>query len=213
MVQVQLQIQDLGKLQEMMNALGPSNRRRLHTVGAKALEVEARRHVSRYVPSRHSTANALGGKQTDHYLKGLRGIAGHATQAGGEVVIPIAGISRAFHDIDLTTPTRYGRNFYAIPKHAQSYGHTVAETRSRGWKTFSPGQKNDPDAPKILLGYKSKGKKPVKLKGKKPVKLFILTEHVHQRQDPSLLPSSSQCASIVSEAMTTEINRRLANAR
>ena len=199
MVQVQLQIQDLGKLQAMMNALGPSNRRRLHTVGAKALEVEVRRHVTRYVPARHRTANELGGRQTGHYLKGLRGIAGHATSSGGEVVIPIAGISRAFHDIDLSTPTRYGKNYYAIPKHSASYGHTVAEMRSRGWKIFRPGQK------RILLGYKSKGEK--------PVILFALAKHVHQRQDPSLLPSSSQCASIVSDAMTAEINRRLANAR
>ena len=202
---ISLQISDLGKLQAMMNALGPSNRRRLNTVGAKALEVEVRRHVARYVPARHRTANELGGRQTGHYLKGLRGIAGHATNNGGEVVIPIAGISRAFHDIDLSTPTRYGRNYYAIPKHAQSYGHTVAEMRSRGWKIFRPGKKNDPDAPKILLGYKSKGEK--------PVKLFILTEHVHQRQDPSLLPSTSQCASIVSDAMTAEINRRLSAAK
>ena len=202
---VQLQIHDFGKLQALMSALGPSNRQRLNAVGAKRLEVEVRRHVSRYMPSRHRTASTLGGKQTGHYLKGLRGIAGHATANGGEVVVPIAGISRAFHDIDLSTPTRYGKNYYAIPKHAKSYGHTVAEMRSRGWKLFRPGKKNDPNAPKILLGYKSKGEK--------PVVLYALAKHVHQRQDPSLLPSTSQCASIVSEAMTTEINRRLANAR
>lgn len=199
MVQVQLQIQDLGKLQAMMNALGPSNRRRLHTVGAKALEVEVRRHVSRYVPARHRTANELGGKQTGHYLKGLRGIAGHATAQGGEVVIPIAGISRAFHDIDLSTPTRYGKNFYAIPKHAKSYGHTVAEMRSRGWKIFRPGQK------KILLGYKSKGEK--------PVILFVLAKHVHQRKDPTLLPTPDSCSRVVSDAMTRSINERIRNAR
>ena len=201
---VQLQIQDFGKLQALMNALGPSNRKRLNAVGAKRLEVEVRRHVARVSAGRHRTAADLGGKQTGHYRKGLRGIAGHATAQGGEVVIPIAGISRAFHDIDLATPTRFGKSYYAIPKHAQSYGHTVAEMRSRGWKIFRPGKKNDPNAPKILLGYKSKGEK--------PVTLFILAKHVHQKQDPSLLPSSSQCASIVSAAMTAEINRRIANA-
>lgn len=199
MVQVQLQMNDLGKLQAMMNALGTSNRRRLHTVGAKALEVEVRRHVTRYVPARHRTANELGGKQTGHYLKGLRGIAGHATAQGGEVVIPIAGISRAFHDIDLSTPTRYGKNFYAIPKHAKSYGHTVAELKRRGWKIFRPG------TAKILLGYKRKGEK--------PVILFALAKHVHQRQDPSLLPTPDVCSRIVSDAMTQPINERLRNAR
>lgn len=199
MVRVQLQMDDLSKLQAMMKALGPSNRRRLNMVGAKRLEVEVRRHVMLYVPARHRTANELGGKQTGHYLKGVRGISGHATQAGGEVVIPIAGISRAFHDIDLSTPTRYGKNFYAIPKHAKSYGYTVAEMRSRGWKIFRPGQK------KILLGYKSKGDK--------PEMLFALAKHIHQRQDPSLLPTQDVCARVVSDAMTTEINRRLSAAR
>ena len=196
---ISLQMNDLGKLQAMMNALGPSNRRRLHTVGAKALKVEVRRHVSRYVPARHRTANELGGKQTGHYLKGLRGIAGHAISSGGEVVIPIAGISRAFHDIDLSTPTRYGKSFYAIPKHAKSYGHTVGEMKSRGWKIFRPGQK------RILLGYKSKGEK--------PVILFVLAKHVHQRQDPTLLPSTDSCARVVSDAMTRSINERIRNAR
>ena len=196
---ISLQISDLGKLQAMMNALGPSNRRRLNTVGAKALEVEVRRHVTRYVPARHRTANELGGKATGHYRKGLAGVAGHATAQGGEVVIPIAGISRAFHDIDLSTPTRYGKSFYAIPKHAKSYGHTVGEMKSRGWKIFRPGQK------KILLGYKSKGEK--------PVILFALAKHVHQRQDPTLLPTPESCARVVSDAMTRSINERLANAR
>ena len=196
---ITLEMHDFGKLTALMNALGPSNRRRLNAVGAKRLEVEVRRHVARYVPARHTTANELGGSPTGHYLKGMRGIAGHATDQGGEVVIPIAGISRAFHDIDLTTPTRFGKNFYAIPKHAKSHGHTVDEMRSRGWKIFRPGEK------KCLLGYKSKGEK--------PVLLFALAKHIHQRKDPSLLPSSEQCASIVSAAMTDEINRRLANVR
>lgn len=199
MVNVQLQMDDLGKLQEMMKALGSSNRRRLNTIAAKRLEVEVRRHISRYVPAKHSSAQAVGGRATGHYLKGLRGIAGHATASGGEVVIPIAGISRALHDIDLSTPTRYGKNFYAIPKHAQSYGHTVAEMKSRGWKIFRPGEK------KILLGYKNKGDK--------PVILFALATHVHQRQDHSLLPTPDACSRVVSDAMTRSINERLRNAR
>ena len=196
---ISLQISDLGKLQAMMNVLGPSNRLRLNKVGASELERHVRDHIRRYVPARHRTANELGGKATGHYRKGLAGVAGHATAQGGEVVIPIAGISRAFHDIDLSTPTRYGKSFYAIPKHAKSYGHTVGEMKSRGWKIFRPGQK------RILLGYKSKGEK--------PVILFALAKHVHQRQDPSLLPAPDSCARVVSDAMTRSINERLRNAR
>ena len=196
---VSIQMKDFGKLTALMNALGPSNRQRLNAVGAKALEVKVRGHVARISASRHGSAGRLGATPTGHYRKGMRGIAGHATAQGGEVVVPIAGISRAYHDITLTTPTKEGKKYLTIPKHAAAYGHTVPELKSRGWKIFRPGKKL------CLLGYKNKGDK--------PVMLFALAEAVRQRQDPSLLPSREQCASIVSQAMTADINRRLADAR
>lgn len=196
---ISLQIQDFGKLTALMNALGPSNRHRLNAVGAKALEVKVRSHVARISAGRHRASAALGASPTGHYRKGMRGIAGHATANGGEVVIPIAGISRAFHDITLTTPTREGKKYLTIPKHAAAYGHTVPELKRRGWKIFRPGKSL------CLLGYRNKGEK--------PVMLFALAEAVHQRQDPSLLPSQAECAQVVSSAMTADINRRLANAR
>ena len=196
---VSIQMKDFGKLAALMNALGPSNRQRLNAVGAKALEVKVRGHVARISASRHGSAGRLGATPTGHYRKGMRGIAGHATAQGGEVVVPIAGISRAYHDITLTTPTKEGKKYLTIPKHAAAYGHTVPELKSRGWKIFRPGKK------RCLLGYRNKGDK--------PVMLFALAEAVRQRQDPSLLPSREQCASIVSQAMTADINRRLANAR
>lgn len=196
---VSLQIQDFGKLTALMNALGPSNRQRLNAVGAKALEVKVRSHVARISAGRHRASAALGASPTGHYRKGMRGIAGHATANGGEVVVPIAGISRAYHDITLTTPTSEGKKYLTIPKHAAAYGHTVPELKRRGWKIFRPGKKL------CLLGYRNKGEK--------PVMLYALAEAVHQRQDPSLLPSQAECAQVVSSAMTADINRRLANAR
>ena len=196
---VTVEMKDFGKLAALMNALGPSNRRRLNSVGAKALEVKVRAHVARISASRHGSAGSLGATPTGHYRKGMRGIVGHATAQGGEVVIPIAGISRAVHDITLTTPTSEGKKFLTIPKHRDSYGHTVPELKSRGWKIFRPGKKL------CLLGYKNKGDK--------PVMLFALAEAVRQKQDPSLLPSQAECAQVVSSAMTSEINRRLADAR
>ena len=211
---VQLQIQDFGKLAALMNALGPSNRQRLNAVGAKALEVKVRAHVARVSASRHGSAGRLGATPTGHYRKGMRGIAGHATSSGGEVVIPIAGISRAYHAITLNTPTSGGKKYLTIPKHAAAYGHTVPELRSRGWTFFRPpadGAKLISKKPRRFDKYKNclMGSK----NGEKPVIMFALAETVHQRQDPLLLPSREQCASIVSQAMTSDINRRLANAR
>ena len=196
---VALEMKDFGKLAALMNALGPSNRQRLNAVGAKALEVKVRAHVARVSAGRHGSAGRLGATPTGHYRKGMRGIAGHATSSGGEVVIPIAGISRAYHAITLNTPTSGGKKYLTIPKHAAAYGHTVPELKRRGWKIFRPGEKL------CLLGYRNKGDK--------PVMLFTLAKAVHQKQDPSLLPSKAECAGIVSKAMTADINRRLANAR
>lgn len=211
---ISLQIQDFGKLTALMNALGPSNRQRLNAVGAKALEVKVRSHVARISAGRHSSAGRLGASPTGHYRKGMRGIAGHATANGGEVVIPIAGISRAYHDITLTTPTSEGKQFLTIPKHAAAYGHTVPELKSRGWTFFRPpadGAKLISKKPRRFDKYKNclMGSK----NGEKPVIMFALAEAVHQRQDPSLLPSQAECAQVVSSAMTADINRRLSNAR
>ena len=199
---VSIQMKDFGKLAALMNALGPSNRQRLNAVGAKALEVKVRGHVARISASRHGSAGRLGATPTGHYRKGMRGIAGHATAQGGEVVVPIAGISRAYHDVDIE-PVRANR--LTIPINAISYGHTVKELEKRGWKFFTPPKGHDKED--ILFGYKGKGKSRVV----KP--LFLLKTFVHQRQDQSLLPSREQCATVVGMAMTAEVNRRIANAR
>lgn len=199
---VSIQMKDFGKLQALMNALGPSNRQRLNAVGAKALEVAVRSHVAQISASRHSSAGRLGASPTGHYRKGMRGIAGHATAQGGEVVVPIAGISRAYHDVDIE-PVRANR--LTIPINAISYGHTAKELSRRGWKFFTPPKGHDKED--ILFGYKGKGK------GRIVKPLFLLKTIVHQRQDPSLLPSQYKCAAIVARAMTAEVNRRIANAR
>lgn len=199
---VTVEMKDFGKLTALMNALGPSNRQRLNAVGAKALEVKVRAHVARISASRHGSAGRLGASPTGHYRKGMRGIAGHATAAGGEVVIPIAGISRAYHDIDITTPTANGKKALTIPKRGVAYGHTAQELERRGWTLFTSKRH-----PGILFGKKGKGKHAV-IRA-----LYSLVKKVHQKQDPSLLPTQSECAQVVSSAMTESINRRIANAR
>lgn len=192
---VAIEIKGFEKLQALMSALGPSNRQRLNAVGAKALEVEVRRHVSRLSAGRHASSASLGAKPSGHYRKGMRGIAGHANANGGEVVIPIAGISRAYHDI-IITPN--GKKYLTTPKHAAAYAHTVPELKRRGWKIFRPGSKL------CLLGYRRKGDE--------PVMLYALAERAKQKKDPTLLPSQSYCSRIVGTAITNEVNRRLKNA-
>ena len=197
-MEVKLRVDGKGKLEAFIRTLQPGSRAHLHTVGANALSDHVRRHLRSVSPSRHSWADRLGGRRTMHIENAIGSVVPHADAAHGEVVIPIAGIGRAFHDIRLTTPTRNGKNYLTVPCASESYGHTVDWMRRRGWKIFRPGKA------KILLGYKRKGEK--------PKKLFTLSEGHTLKQDPSLLPTESEASKIVVKSIATECRRIIRNA-
>ena len=197
-MEVKLRVDGMGKLNAFMRTLQPSSRANLHTVGANALSDHVRRHLRAIAPSRHATADRLGGRRTMHIENSIGSVVPHADAAHGEVVIPIAGIGRAYHDINLTTPTRNGKKFLTVPCDKDSYGHTVDWMRRRGWKIFRPGKA------KILLGYKRKGDK--------PRKLFTLSNGHTLKQDPSLLPTQAEASSIVVRSIATECRRIIRNA-
>lgn len=196
---VKLRVDGMGKLEAFIRTLGPGMRAHLHTVGANALSDHVRRHLRAVAPSRHSWADRLGGKRTMHIENAIGSVVPHADAAHGEVVIPIAGIGRAFHDINLTTPTCNGKKYLTVPCDAESYGHTVDWMRKRGWKIFRPGKA------KILLGYKRKGDK--------PRKLFALSEGHTLKQDPSLLPTQDKASKLVVRSIARECKRIIATAR
>ena len=188
-------MEGMGKVHELMAQLGPSNRQRLHAVGAKHLENLVKRHIARYAPVKHFSSTRLNARKTRHYEKGVNRITSSATGDGGEVSIPIPGISRALGDISISAPTRNGKRYLTIPKHAAAYGSSVSELKKNGWKIFRPGEAQ------ILLGYRNAGDE--------PVVLFALAEKVNQRKDPSLLPSEMACSNAVCKGIATTINRRL----
>lgn len=196
---IRLDVEGLGKVGEFMRLLGPEGRRHLNGVGANALSERVKRHLRTVAPSRHRTAIALGAAPTGHIENAVAAVAPHADAAGGEVVVPFAGASRAFRDIRLSAPTPRGRRFYTVPKHRAAYGRTVAELRSRGWTVFRPGRK------RVLLGYLRKGER--------PVVLYALAERVRIPRDPSLLPSPDEAARTVRDAMAAECRRLVRRAR
>ena len=189
---------DSGKIAALMRQLGPGNRRRLHDVGAKDAEVRIRKHLYRIASSRHASAAAVGGRPTGHIRKGISAITRTANEREGVVTIPIPGITRARRDINMSTPTSNGKKYFTIPKHSASYGHTVPEMKARGWKIFRPGQK------KVLLGYRSKGDK--------PVILFALATKISQKKDPSLLPTTGEIYLGAMDAMKKTVNTIIAKA-
>jgi len=197
-ISVTVNTSDFGKLTALLNQMRPAGRARLNRVGANAATAKVQRHIHGYAIGKHFSAAAVGGIPTGHYEKGAAAITSSSSADKAEVVIPIPGISRAFHDINLKTPTKYGKNYLTIAKHRDSYGHTVTELKARGWKIFRPGKKL------CLLGYRKKGDK--------PVMLYSLAKAVRQKQDPKLLPSMAEIAQTFTTAQKLEINRILKKA-
>lgn len=188
-----IQMSDFGKLSALLHVVGPAGRRRLYEVATYAAANLIRRHLRTISFQRHATAISLGANPTGHYDVSRHPITPRVEGDVGIVEINIPGIGRARYDIALSTPTRRGKKFYTIPKHAAAYGKTVETLRRRGWKIFRPGDK------KILLGYRRKGDK--------PVVLFALAEKANLRKDPSLLPADAAIGAEANNAMAGEVRR------
>jgi len=199
MITVTIDTGDLGgKLRALANKMGAAGRAQLNRVGVNAAAAKVQRHIHGYAICKHFSADDLGAAPTGHYEKGAAAITANASADLAEVVIPIPGITRAFHDIRLSTPTRHGKNFITIPKHRDAYGQPVEKLRLRGWKIFRPGNKQ------CLLGYRQKGEK--------PVMLYALAKSVNQPQDTRLLPTRHDLANAFLTAQKLEIQRILRKA-
>ena len=198
-MKIDVQMSDFGKLSALLRVVGPAGRRRLYEVGTYAAANLVRRHLRTISFQRHFTAQTLGASPTGHYDVSRHPITPRVVGDVGEIEIKIPGIGRARYDIRLTTPTRHGKKYLTIPKHAAAYGKTVETLRRRGWKIIRPGDK------KILLGYRRKGDK--------PVVLFALAEKADMRKDPSLLPTDAAIGAEANSAMAGEVRRVMEKAR
>ena len=198
-MKLEIQMTDFGKLSSLLHVVGPAGRRRLYEVGTYAAANLVRRHLRTVSFQRHATAQSLGANPTGHYDVSRHPVTPRVNGDVGIVEIKIPGIGRARYDIRLTTPTRNGKKYYTIPKHAAAYGKSVETLRRRGWKIFRPGDK------KILLGYRRRGDK--------PVVLYALAEKANLRKDPSLLPTDAAIGAEAGNAMAGEVRRVMEKAR
>lgn len=189
-------IQMPGNLSRFFEVVGPSGRRNLYSAAASAVCALVRSHIASESTVRHSSAQRLGASPTGHLSKGARAITFAADQEHGEVVIPIPGISRAFHDVEIV-PTRASR--LTIPINALSYGRRVRELQSLGWIMFTPPKGHDKED--ILFGSRGKGK------NREVVPLYVLKNHVKQKMDKSLMPSQSDISTAAARAIYFELKR------
>lgn len=181
------------RLRSILAEIGPETRRALFSVGANALRLEVRRHVRREAGRRHSTARRLSeqsnftAQTTGHLERGAARIVSHSTENGAEVIVPIAGISRAFHD--LVIRPRKAKTL-TIPISGVSYGHRAAELERMGWNLFRL-PKTD-----ILAGERDG-----EFRG-----LYALKKQVTVRKDRTLLPSDQTVSRTINSAVARRIN-------
>lgn len=201
-MEVKLRVDGKGKLEAFIRTLQPGSRAHLHTVGANALSDHVRRHLRSVAPSRHATADRLGGRRTMHIENAIGSVVPHADATHGEVVIPIAGIGRAFHDITITPKIRKS---LTIPISKYSYGKTAWQLQSRGWKFFVRKSKKEGGfgGDGILYGKRRNGE---------TIPLYKMTKKVVLKRDPSLLPTQAEASKIVVKSIATECKRIIRNA-
>ena len=178
---------NLGKWLDLVKSEG---RRQLFSVAANAVRILVRDHLSRIAPRHHISAHRLGATPTGHIEKGARATHFTASSDSAEVIIPIAGLSRAFRPLTITPRTA---NALTLPVSAHSYGKRVGELRANGWNIFRPKGKD------TLWG---------KLQDEDDaVPLYVLKKRVQLKQDRSLLPSDAELGTTASKAMLDYIRR------
>ena len=172
---------NLGKWLDLVKSEG---RRQLFSVAANAVRILVRNHLSRIAPRHHISAHRLGATPTGHIEKGARATHFTASSDSAEVIIPIAGLSRAFRPLTITPRTA---NALTLPISSHSYGKRVGELRANGWNIFRPKGKD------TLWG---------KLQDEDDaVPLYVLKKRVQLKQDRSLLPSDAELGGTASKAI------------
>lgn len=177
---------NLGKWLDLVKSEG---RRLLFSDVANAVRILVRDHLFRIAPRHHISAHRLGATPTGHIEKGARATHFTASPDSAEVIIPIAGLSRAFGPLTITP-----RNAAALtlPVSSHSYGKRVGDLRTNGWNIFRPKGHD------ILMGS---------LGDDEAVPLYVLKKRVQLKQDRSLLPSDAELGSTASKAMLDYIRR------
>lgn len=178
------------KLREVITGAPTAYRRELYSVGANALRLGLQRYIRRQSVFRHGTANRLGGVATGHLMKGAARIVSRSTEDYGTVLVPIAGITRAFADLKIS-PTK--ANALTIPIAGAAYGHRVRELERMGWSIFKPKGKD------YLMGSHD---------GEEARPLYALRKSVTVRKDRTLLPTDQQIAATINNAMAMHQARK-----
>ena len=161
--------------------------------GASSLAPTVRRHL--LALNLHGTRDWLNSRSqtraqpTQHFRKGAAAVYIKTGNGEASVVVPIPGISRAFHALEIA-PRAAGA--LTVPLNSIAYGKSVSQLRSVGWRIFRGKGK----ARRVLFGaYNGE------VRG-----LYALMSRVRVPQDRSLLPSDNQVNAAVQRGAQLYIN-------
>ena len=160
-----------------------------------SLAKRIRQHMRLLNRTRHSALS--GGKSSNHFSPD-KVSEPTVSQDAVTVAVDIPGITRAYHDIDIYPKEA---NALAIPLHASAYGISPRENNDRGtYRLFRikkdgvPGNvlyRNDEDGGLIAM--------------------YALTKHVHQVQDPTLMPTNQELTDSAMEGLNSALKVVLQN--
>ena len=181
------------RLDALLGALRMDNAHRtpLLETATRSVQIAVSRHIERLGATRHRSAAALGAEPTGHYERAAADVTSEVNGDVGVVTIPIAGISRAFHEVTIRPGA--GKKALTIPIAAEAYGTTVQEMVSAGWNIFRP------KGSKALFGRRDG------VIGALP--LFALVAVVRQPQDRSLLPTDDELGEAAEDGAQMYISR------
>lgn len=161
--------------------------------GATALEIVVQDHISAL--NLHKTRDWLDSRSQTRarptgYFRDRAGDVYLRTGGGkSSVVVPIPGISRAFHALEIAPRTA---GALTVPLNSIAYGKRVGELRAEGWRIFRGRGR----ARRVLFGaYNGE------VRG-----LYALLSRVRVPQDRSLLPSDQQISAAVQRGAQLYIN-------
>lgn len=177
----------IDRIRERMNPTA------LAAAGASWLSPTIRRHL--LALNLHRTRDWLNSRSqtraqpTQHFRKGAAAVYIKTGNGEASVVVPIPGISRAFHALEIAPRTA---GALTVPLNSIAYGKRVGELRAEGWRIFRGRGR----ARRVLFGaYNGE------VRG-----LYALLSRVRVPQDRSLLPSNQQISAAVQRGAQLYIN-------
>lgn len=161
--------------------------------GASSLAGTVRRHL--LALNLHKTRDWLNSRSqtraqpTQRFRKGAAAVYIKTGNGEASVVVPIPGITRAFHALEIAPRTA---GALTVPLNSIAYGKSVSQLRSVGWRIFRGRGR----ARRVLFGaYNGE------VRG-----LYALLSRVRVPQDRSLLPSDQQVNAAVQRGAQLYIN-------